>query len=122
MEENAFIPIFGMMIPLAGIIGAYVMVVYLRRFENQEKMAMIEKGVSPEFFNIKKRRNNSGPLRASLLLIGIGLGFFLGYFLDMHYNMEEVGYFAMLFIFGGVGLGLAYLVEEKKQKEENRQA
>lgn len=120
MEE--FIPIFGMMIPMVALIGAYLMVVHLRRLENTEKLAMIEKGVSPEFFNIKKRRNNSGPLRASLLLIGIGLGFFLGYFLDMHYRMEEVGYFAMLFIFGGAGLGLAYIVEEKKQKEENKQS
>jgi amino acid transporter len=119
MEE--FIPIFGMLIPMIALIGAYLLVVYLRRFENTEKLAMIEKGVNPEFFNIRKRRNNSGPLRASLLLIGIGLGFFLGYFLDVHYNMEEVGYFAMLFIFGGIGLGLAYLVEEKKQREENKQ-
>jgi F0F1-type ATP synthase assembly protein I len=119
--EDGFIPIFGMMIPLVGIIGAYIMIVYLRRFENTEKLAMIEKGVSPEFFNIRKRRSTSGPLRASLLLIGIGLGFFLGYFLDMHYNMEEVGYFAMLFIFGGTGLGLAYIVEEKKLKEESKQ-
>jgi len=120
MEE--FIPIFGMLIPIIGLVGAFIMVVYLRRFENTEKMAMIEKGVSPEFFNIKKRRTTSGSLRASLLLIGIGLGFFCGYFLDIHYNMEEVGYFAMLFIFGGTGLGLAYIVEEKKLKEESRQA
>jgi F0F1-type ATP synthase assembly protein I len=118
MEE--FIPIFGMSIPIIGLIGAYMMVIQLRKFENAEKMAMIEKGVSPEFFNIKKQRNTSGPLRASLLLIGIGLGFFIGYFLDMHYNMEEVGYFAMLFIFGGTGLGLAYVVEEKKNREEQK--
>jgi F0F1-type ATP synthase assembly protein I len=116
MEE--LMPVLGMSIPIIGLVGAYLLVVQLRRFENAEKMAMIEKGVSPEFFNIKRQRNTSGPLRASLLLIGIGLGFFLGYFLDMHFNMEEVGYFAMLFIFGGTGLGLAYVVEEKKNREE----
>lgn len=120
MEE--MIPIFGMMIPIIGVIGAYIMVVYLRRLENSEKLAMIEKGISPEFFNIKKQRNNSGPLRASLLLIGVGLGFILGYVLDVNYGMEEVGYFSMLFIFGGAGLGIAYLVEERKQKEERKQS
>lgn len=119
MEEA--IPLFGIMIPIIAIIGAFMMVVRLRHFENTEKMAMIEKGVNPEFFNIKKQRNTSGPLRASLLLIGVGLGFFIGYFLDVHFDMEEVGYFAMLFIFGGTGLGLAYLVEEKKNREERKQ-
>jgi hypothetical protein len=31
--------------------------------------------------------------------------------------MQEVAYFSMLFIFGGLGLGAAYLVEEKKNKQ-----
>jgi hypothetical protein len=32
--------------------------------------------------------------------------------------MEEVAYFSMLFVFGGIGLGGSYLIEEKKIKEE----
>lgn len=112
--------VIAVFIPIISVISIVIMVMYLRKQENIEKLAMIEKGVSPEFFNIKKMRNTSGPLRASLLFIGVGLGLFFGYFLDMHYHMEEVGYFAMLFILGGAGLGLAYLVEEKKQKEESK--
>jgi hypothetical protein len=42
----------------------------------------------------------------------------VAYFLDRAFDMEEVAYFSMLFVFGGVGLGLAYIVEEKKIKEE----
>jgi hypothetical protein len=30
--------------------------------------------------------------------------------------MGDVAYFSMIFIFGGLGLGLAYLIEEKKSK------
>lgn len=112
--------VIAVFIPIISVISIVIMIMYLRKQENIEKLAMIEKGVSPEFFNIKKMRNTSLPLRISLLSIGVGLGFFIGYFLDMHYNMEEVGYFAMLFILGGVGLGLAYMVEEKKQKEETK--
>ena len=41
-----------------------------------------------------------------------------GYFLDRAYDMEEVAYFSMLFIFGGIGLGLSYLIEERKFREE----
>ena len=69
-------------------------------------------------FTKKQRGNTSGPLRASLLFIGAGLGLLIAYFLDRAYDMEEVAYFSMIFIFGGIGLGAAYLVEEKKIKEE----
>lgn len=111
--------VLAVMIPIVALVGAFIMVVYLRRYENAERMAMIEKGVSPELFaSIRKPRNSSFALRASLLLIFGGIGILMGHFLDANYDMDEVGYFSMLFIFGGIGLGLAYLVEEKKAAKE----
>jgi len=110
----------GVMVPIVSIVGAFIMIVYLRKYQNQERMSMIEKGVDPQLFNINRVRSTSGPLRASLLLIGAGIGLLLGYFLDRAFYMEEVGYFAMLFIFGGLGLGASYLIEEKKIKEESK--
>lgn len=102
-------------IPIVAIIGAFIMVVYLRRFENEERMAMIEKGVDPSVFT-KKVRNTSGALRASLLFVGAGIGLLIAYFLDRAYAMEEVAYFSMVFLFGGAGLGISYMIEEKKNK------
>lgn len=104
-----------LLIILIGVSGILTMVLYLRKYKNQELMAMIEKGVTPESF-MTKQPNFSITLRFSLLLIGIGVGFLLGYFLDRTFDMDEVGYFSMLFIFGGLGLGAAYLVEDKKQR------
>jgi O-antigen/teichoic acid export membrane protein len=101
------------MIPIVSIVGLIVMIIYLRKYENEERMAMIDKGIDPAIFT-KKARNTSSALRASLLLIGAGLGLLLGYALDRSFDMEEVGYFSMLFILGGVGLGLAYMIEENK--------
>lgn len=112
--------VLGIMIPIVAIIGSFIMIVYLRKYENTERMAMIEKGVDPTLFTKKARSNTSGPLRASLLLMGAGVGLLVAYFLDRAYDMEEVAYFSMLFVFGGLGLGAAYLVEEKKIKEERR--
>lgn len=117
---NDFTEVLAIMIPIVAIVGAFVMIVYLRRFDNTERMAMIEKGVDPSLFAKRQRGNSSGPLRASLLFIGAGIGLLIAYFLDRAYNMEEVAYFSMLFVFGGLGLGGAYLVEEKKIKEEQR--
>jgi len=106
------------LVPLSAFVAFFLIIYYLRRFQNVERIAMIEKGVDPSLFTKSQRGNPSGTLRASLLLMGAGLGFLIGYFLDRAYNMEEVAYFSMLFIFGGLGLGAAYLVEEKKLKEE----
>lgn len=114
------VAVLGVMVPIVALIGAFIMIIYLRKYENEERMAMIDKGVDPQFFNIKKPRNTSGPLRASLLLIGAGIGLLLGNFLDEMFYMQEVGYFAMLFIFGGLGLGASYLIEEKKLREESK--
>ena len=113
-SEEIIIPVFGIMLPIIISLGAFVMVVYIRKFVNIERMAIIEKGLNPDLF--KTEKSTSGTLRASLLLIGVGIGFLVGYWLDRTFDMEEVGYFSMLFIMGGLGLGLAYLVEEKKAK------
>src|SRR5688572_11651240 len=115
---NDFTEVLAIMIPIVAIVGFFYMIIYLRRFENSERMAMIEKGVDPSLFAKKQRQNSSGPLRASLLLIGAGIGLLIAYFLDRSWNMQEVAYFSMLFVFGGLGLGIAYVVEEKKIKEE----
>jgi len=96
-------------------VGALVMTVYLRKYTNEERMSMIEKGMSPG--DIKRTYNTSLPLRFSLLMIGVGFGLLIGYFLDRAFYMDEVAYFAMIFICGGAGLGAAYIIEEKKAKE-----
>ena len=111
------VEILGVMIPIIAIIGTVIIIVYIRRFENTERMAMIEKGVDPSLF-AKKSRNASGALRASLLLIGAGSGLLLGSILDNVFYLQEVAYFSMVLICGGLGLGAAYLIEEKKIKEE----
>jgi hypothetical protein len=111
METEAL----GIMIPIIFIIGTIIMIIYLRKYANEERMAMIEKGLDPSTFT-PKPGNPSAALRASLLLIGSGVGLLLGHVLDEAFNMEEVGYFSMLLISGGVGLGLAYIIEERRYK------
>ncbi len=110
------VAVIGTLIPIIITLGAFIMIVYVRKFENLERMAIIDKGLSPDLF--KKSYNTSGALRASLLLIGGGVGLLMGYWLDRTFDMEEVAYFSMIFIFGGLGLGVAYLIEEKKAKEK----
>jgi hypothetical protein len=113
--DGIIVPALGVMLPIIITLGAFIMVVYLRKFQNTERMLIIEKGLSPDMF--KSVGTTPTTIRWSLLLIGVGIGFLMGYWLDRTFDMEEVGYFSMLFIFGGIGLGLAYFIEEKKDKK-----
>lgn len=115
-QEIMDVAVLGVMIPIIGIIGAFIIVGYLRKFQNIERMAIIEKGLDPALF--KMERSTAVALRLSLLLVGAGIGLLLGYWLDNSFGMDDVAYFSMIFIFGGIGLGLSYLIEEKKNKEE----
>ena len=111
--------IIAVFIPIIGLIGGVIITIYLRRYTNQERMAMIEKGIDPQ--NFKTEKNTSFPLRMSMLLIGAGIGLLVAYFLDRSFHMEEVAYFSMLFLFGGIGLGAAYMIEERKMDaDKNR--
>lgn len=109
--------VMGVLLPMVISIGAFVMIVYIRKFENIERMAIIERGLDPKMFKRDKGVSPSPVLRWALLLIGAGLGLFMGYFLDEVFRMEVSGYFGSLMIFGGIGLVLAYAIEEKKAKE-----
>jgi hypothetical protein len=112
------VAVLGIMIPIITVVGLFTMIVYLRKYENTERMAIIEKGLNGDMF--KRDHDSSSPLRFSLLLIGGGLGLLMGYWLDKAFDMEEVAYFSMILLFGGLGLGAAYLVEEKKAKQNQR--
>lgn len=104
------------------IVGLFVMLVYLRRIENSERIAMIEKGLDPTLFATRKK-SSSGSLRTALLFIGVGLGFVGGHIWhevasdSFGFGGNPIPYFSMIFIFGGLGLLIAYFIEEKKNKE-----
>ncbi|HET6543104.1 MAG TPA: DUF6249 domain-containing protein [Chryseolinea sp.] len=113
--------ILSILMSIIAIIGAYVMVIYLRKYGNIERMAMIEKGLDPKLFAVEKKPlNTSWSLRFALLLMGAGVGLLLGHFLDRTYDMEEVAYFSMLFICGGAGLGTSYIIEESKMRRAEK--
>ena len=114
MEEGVLAILWLMILSL----GILVTVVYIRRFVNDERKMMIEKGINPQDFVVRTKA--LWPLRFSLLFIGAGIGLLAGYFLDEAFRMEEVAYFSMLFIFGGAGLGVAYVIEEKRDKKEEK--
>ncbi len=83
-------------------------------------MALIEKGADASLFYGNKKSQPNYLLKFALLAIGIGLGSFLGYVLNIYAGMEAgPAYTSMIFIFGGIGLLLSYLIESKKQSKDS---
>ena len=108
------VEIIGVFIPIIAIIGLVITVIYVRRFQNQERLAMIDKGLNP--VDIKKPvEEGFGTLKAALLLIGAGIGFVFGYLLHQYAGMNtQLAYISMLLLFGGGGLIAAYVLQQKK--------
>lgn len=77
---------------------------------NRERMAMIEKGMSPKDF-ISGKPGVYSILKWALLIIGTGIGVFVGSLLEAFTELSEVtAYFAPILLFGGLGLLIAYLI------------
>lgn len=107
------------LIPIIALLSFAAMVIFWRKFTNDERMALIEKGGDANIFN---RKNNSYPsLRYGLLFCGAGIGLLVASLLDdARIVQEEVAYFSMLFIFGGAGLFASFFLERKMDEKENK--
>jgi uncharacterized membrane protein len=97
-----------------GFFGMIFGIIYLYK---RERMAMIERGMDP-----RRYKPQSAPyqnLKWGLLLIGAGVGLFLAYTLDRTLfsrtqDDNAAIYFALIAIFGGLGLFASYRVEKKE--------
>ena len=83
---------------------------------NKERMALIEKGADASLFTTKTRSYTNVTLKFGMLALGIGVGILAGALLDTYTVLPEpVAYFSMIFLFGGLGLILNYLVEKNNK-------
>lgn len=95
---------------LFGIIYVYITA------RNRERMAMIEKEVSPKDFLQRAKSNTYGILNWGMLLGGLGFGLFIANLLETYTAVEEVpAYFAGALFFGGIGLLIAFLIQKRAE-------
>ena len=110
MGEEIFIPLTF----FAALFGIFYVYITAR---NKERLSMIEKGADASMFSTK-RKYYAMTLKLGMLLVGISLGILIGSFIDEYTTLpEEVCYFSMIFLFGGVALITNALMEKKEAKE-----
>jgi hypothetical protein len=106
----------GILVPIAAFAAIFAIVFILATARNRERMAMIEKDVNPKDFMVKNKPSVYGILKWALLLVGLGLGLFLGSLLETYTSLsEEASYFACALFFGGLGLVTAFLISKNKE-------
>ena len=124
LNEN-MVPIVGMLIPIVGIISLFTMIVFLRKYDNDEKMAMIAKGITPPQTpqKLQKDVNPSFYLGIGFVCLGFGIGLLMGTLLESLTQIDSgVAHFSMIFIFGGLGLLASNFYQmklDKKNKVDN---
>lgn len=100
-------------------VSTFLMIWGIRYLENKENMAMIERGMDPNQYKKRRRLDPSKTLKDSLLFVGAGLGLLLAIVLSKAMSVDGPGlYFALIAIFGGLGLLGAYLYERKNPPAE----
>ncbi len=106
------VPVFVLLVIFGFIYG----VVYLG-VRKKERMAMLEKGADPSLFH--NHKPGMAGIRYGLLLIGVAVGILLGNIIDATTCLEEeVSYFSMIFLFGGIALVISYFLEKAQSKKE----
>ncbi|MCK9343008.1 MAG: hypothetical protein M0P33_03760 [Massilibacteroides sp.] len=126
----------GNAIPFFGIIGVFILpaillsIILFHYFKNrhQEKMAMIEKGITlvePE--RPMRKVNRYATLEYALVMIGLGLGAFIGIwivpYLPQQSFWNQFVFPGIIILFGGLGflayffLSLRFMNKENKEKD-----
>lgn len=117
-----------------------IMIIEKMQFNAPQKDLNLGDNLNLPFLgNVKVKLSSIWPLRASLLMIGIGLGLIVAFILESTLttnmlpeysgyeyevkrnisNTVSVIYFACVSVFGGFGLLIAYFIEQSKEKKQN---
>jgi hypothetical protein len=121
MENDSIALLIPILVPTA-LFAMIFGIVYLTK---KERMAMIERGMDPRRY--KPQTAPFQTLKWGLLMIGCGFGLFLAFLLDhtlfartgdMYEDANVAIYFALIAMFGGLGLLLSYRIEKKESDKE----
>ena len=112
------VEILGVLIPFAFFALVFGSLYIHLTTRNKERLALIEKGASHDLFKAKPAESSGyTTFKSGLFLIGIALGIIAGYFLTDAGMNETAAYFSMIFLFGGIGLVISFLLQKRFIKQ-----
>jgi len=104
---------------ISGIVFGTIFGVFYLFIRRRERLTMMEKGVDASIFVADNKRFSRITLKFGMLFIGIAVGVLLGNILDVKTELhDEVSYFSMIFLFGGIALVTNYLIERSESNKK----
>lgn len=118
-EENSINLMLPEILVPAIVFSSGVLIVYfIMKARTKERLAMIEKGMlmPPPVKSINTALKNG------LLIVGLGLGFFIGMVVSLIFSFDKKTTYQIAFplalILGGAGLILFYIIENKNRDKQ----
>lgn len=111
-------PAVEIIVPIAFFATVFGIIYLAVSARHRQRMAMIEKGVSPSEFMEKPDPYRS--LKLGMVAVGVGLGLLFGY-LFQTYVMQDaeddpLPYFVMVSLFAGAAMIGHYFIVQRKQR------
>ncbi|MFT4969640.1 MAG: hypothetical protein ACI9O4_001389 [Chitinophagales bacterium] len=109
--------ILALLVPFAGIAMIFGIVYVERSATSNERMSMLDKGFTPQEISDAQQKRSSPEKNLSngLLLVGAATGVLIGFFLSQSFPIKPIlAYVTCGFLFGGLGLLIASLIQSKK--------
>ncbi|WP_372752990.1 DUF6249 domain-containing protein [Labilibaculum sp.] len=104
-------------VAIISVFGVIPLVVYLVH-RHRERKALIEKGMDISLLQGEKKCRTLDSLKYGVVLIGLAIGILIGNILAANTNLnDEVSYFSMIFLFGGLALLIFYSLAKRHQEE-----
>lgn len=96
------------------IFGFVFGVIYIHN-RRKERMSLLDRGLNGDYFDKAKTPQKILNLKYGLLSIALGSGILIARIFEYYGIMKEEGYFAMIFLLGGICLVVYYFLEKKMQ-------
>ncbi|MCI5082509.1 MAG: hypothetical protein MRY78_12490 [Saprospiraceae bacterium] len=110
MGPELLIPIFA----VVGFFATNILLIYMFfSSRHKERMALLERDKDASIFHAN---GIADALKFGMVAIMIGVGILLGYLLVQMGMPEEIAYFSMILILGGLGLLAYYFYASRNQK------
>lgn len=106
-------------IAVLGTFGSVITFIYMKyKSRHAERMALIESGQSANLFVEKNYTSGEGGLKSGLFLVGGGLGFLIGKFIETALHWDTgTGVFPMALVGAGIGLIIFYTIIKKDRED-----
>lgn len=105
-------------VAIISVFGIVPLIVFLVH-RHKERQALIEKGLDIDLLIGDKKCSTLESLKYGVLLIGLAIGILVGNILDAYTDLnEEVSYFSMIFLFGGLALLVFYELAKKQEEKK----